>query len=184
MMTNAEAPTASPLSFTERFVSRLGELSRADLAVLKRNAGRTIAESHGAASVFFRLYPPRDRDRDEEIFFLVATLYGLNPRRLTGNFGKTMRALKKSGMAEDAADRRMSILLDSDFDLVDGFRPGGGELAYRLRQYVKLAASKEVGVDWQQLLDDLRWWGHPQKRAQKRWARSYFGTTASAETEE
>ena len=69
----------------------------------------------------------------------------------------------------------MATLIDSDLDLIDGHKPGGGELAYRLRQTVKLANGHEVGVDWLQLLKDLERWQYPEKRVQKAWARSYFG---------
>jgi hypothetical protein len=69
----------------------------------------------------------------------------------------------------------MAILLDSEFDLIDGYQPGGGEMAYRLRQCIRLADSKEVGVDWTKLIKDLIFWTHPGKNVKKRWANSYFG---------
>jgi CRISPR system Cascade subunit CasB len=81
----------------------------------------------------------------------------------------------KSQSNTDSVDKRMVVLLESDFNLIDGYKPGGGELAYRLRQCVKLANSHEIGVDWLQLLKDLQSWQYPEKRVQKAWARSYFG---------
>jgi len=170
------------MTFAERFVARLGELQRAEKAILKRNAGNTIAESRAAPAIFFRLYGSGP-EREEEVFFLVATLSGLNKHSLKGDFGKTMLAVKKAKDDSESIDRRFSILLDSQFGLVDGFRPGGGELAYRLRQCVKLAASEMIGVDWVQLLNDLKWWNHTEKRVQKRWARSYFGSSATTAAE-
>ena len=167
-MRPASTTTPERKTFAMTFVERLSKLDRGDLAILKRNAGTTLAESRGAMKIFYQMYPSRDRDRDEEIFFLIATLYGLNPHSGHGNFGRTMRSIRDAGGSPDAMDRRMGILLDSEFDLVDGYRAGGGELSYRLRQCVKLAGSRQIGIDWPQLLEDLRWWGHPSKRSSAR----------------
>jgi CRISPR type I-E-associated protein CasB/Cse2 len=82
--------------------------------------------------------------------------------------------------------RRFHILLDSKFDRIcdplnesAARQDGGGELAFRLRQMVKVLASKEIGVDWAQLLVDLPQWSHPEKRIQKAWARSFFSAPSS-----
>jgi len=157
------------------FIERVDKLERGDLAILKRNAGQTIAQSRNAMSLFYRILPPPIADSpNEEIYFLVATLMPHNKHKFRGNFGMTMKAVKKARAGSEAVDRRMGILLDSEFDLVDRFRYGGGEMAYRLRQCVKLAASNNIGVDWAILLDDLIWWSHHERRVRKRWARSYY----------
>jgi CRISPR type I-E-associated protein CasB/Cse2 len=80
--------------------------------------------------------------------------------------------LKKAiaGTDSDSIKRRFHILLDSDYDPFTG----DGDLPYRLRQMVRYAASKGVGVDWPQLLVDIKFWNHPEKHSQKRWARSFF----------
>ena len=158
----------------EIFLDKLASLDRGELAVLRRNASCTLAEARNAAGLFYRLLPPGVSERDEEIYFLVATLYGLNKHKSKDDFGATMRTVKiKTG--REGIDRRMAILLDSEFDLIDGFRSGGGEMAYRLRQCVKLASGHEVGVDWGALLRDLLQWSRPGKRVRKQWARSYYG---------
>lgn len=172
-----EQTLAAEKPFAEYFIERLAALPRAERAILKRNAGRTLADSRQAVGVFYRLYPREGDGRDEEIFFLVATLYGLNPRAFPGDFGSSMKALVAKGMSPQAVDARMTVLLESRFDMIDGFRPGGGDLAYRLQQCAKLAASHEIGINWPQLIDDLKWWSHPNKRVQKTWARSYFSQT-------
>jgi CRISPR type I-E-associated protein CasB/Cse2 len=163
-----------------RFVYALQSLDAGSLAILKRCSGRTIGEASGRAKlIFYRILreeaPAVNGSRDEEIYFLVATLLGLNKHNLSGDFGRTMRMITKKTTSA-SIDNRMAILLDSEFDLIGGRRPGGGELAWRLRQCVRLATSHEVGVNWTQLLKDLKYWNHPEKRARKRWARSYFGT--------
>lgn len=168
----------------EYFLSRLSGLDRGELAILKRNAGNTIAESRGASTIFYRILPAGVADgRNEEVYFLIATLYGHNGFMTKGDLGTTMRRVKtKSG--SDSIDHRIAVLIDSDMDLIDGHKPGGGELAYRLRQSVKLANGHEVGVDWLQLLKDLERWQYPEKRVQKAWARSYFGHEKETAKEE
>jgi len=160
----------------DEFIENLKNLSRGECAVLKRAAGLEIAESRGGMDVFYRILPRAlMNSRNEEIYFLVATLYGLNKHTLTGNFGLTLHKVQESTKSS-SIDKRMSALLDSNFDLLDGSKPGGGELAYRLRQCVRLAESKEIGVNWRQLLQDLLSWTHPARFVQKQWARSYFTT--------
>lgn len=157
-----------------RFIGTLGKLDRGELATLRRNAGRTLAESRDALGLFYRILPPAVAGgRDEEVYFLVATLYPLDDRSHTGDFGSTLKAVRAT-TNPDGVDRRMAVLLDSDFGQANG-RQAGGELAYRLRQAVRLAAGHEVGVDWPRLLVDLIWWGHPERRVRKQWARSYYG---------
>lgn len=165
-------------------MDQLGNLDRGDLAAFRRNAGNTIGQSRNAMSLFYRILPREKADsRDEEIYFLVATLFPLNRGELEGNFGVTMRAVKAARKGSEAVDRRMGILLDSEFDRVDNCRDGGGEMAYRLRQCVKLADSNGVGVDWEQLLRDLVWWSRPSRRVRKEWARSYFGEARETKTD-
>ncbi|MFH0800825.1 MAG: type I-E CRISPR-associated protein Cse2/CasB [bacterium] len=160
------------------FINSLKVLSRGDKAVLRRNAGNTLARSRNALGLFYRIVPHGIAGgRYEEIFFLVATLFGYNEVPHSGDFGTTMRKVKQftQSNSPNSLDRRMAILLDSDFDWVEHSLNGGGEIAYRLRQCVKLAAGHHVGVDWPALLNDLLWWMHSDKKARKRWARSYFG---------
>ena len=169
-MTTTEAATAP----AEEFIGRLEELghrdtARADLARLRRCAGRPLSECPEAFQLFYRLlpYPLRGRDRDEELYFLVATLFALNPRSSSArDFGATMAALAVSrGAGREGIDRRMAVLLDAPLE----------DLGFRLRQLVTLAASSDIGVNWRTLLGDLLWWDHPARRVQRRWARSYFG---------
>lgn len=174
-MTTGLPESTGPTDFPARFIERFGTLSTGDAAMLKRDAGKTLAEAKRGMMVFYRLYGTPEYDRDEEIFFLVSTLYALNQHPPPGDFGKTMAALRGRKLSDDSADRRMCILLDCHFDLIDGRKPGGGALAHRLRQLVRLADSDGVGVDWPQLLRDLCRWERPEKWIQKKWARSYFG---------
>ena len=155
-----------------------------DLAILRRASGLTLAESRSALGIFYRYLPPQlTKSINEEIYFLIATLYGLNDYPFTGSFGKTMKEVyKKSG--SDSIPKRFIALLDSRFDLIDNFFPGGGEVAYRIRQCIRLASSNTIGIDWLQLLEDLIYWTYDTKFVQKKWAQDFFSKKELKESSE
>lgn len=173
-----DAANEARLEAVRPFIERLQTLRDGDrgrLAALKRSAGSTWDEARNVAW-FYQLLDGEGRGRDMEIFFLVATLFAHNDKRPPrGNFGQTMAVLKTPGKASpEAVERRFRVLLDADLDRREGGRPAGGELAFRLRQLVKLAAAHDVGVNWAQLLVDLRRWGMTSKAVQRAWAESFY----------
>ncbi|MDW8392453.1 MAG: type I-E CRISPR-associated protein Cse2/CasB, partial [Oscillochloridaceae bacterium] len=134
-------------------------------ARLKRNAGRTLHEARDVHRVFFRALPYEVAGRPEEdIYFLVATLYPLAKARSDGaSLGATLRVVRQLRESE-SIDRRFQALLDSDME----------QLRFRLRQMVRLIAASEQPIDWNRLLNDLLAWRHPDRYVQLRWARDYF----------
>ena len=161
------------------FVEKLRDLDNGDIAILKRNPGNTIASSRGVSRIIYRLLPGNVLGRwEEEAYYLIATLYGLNKDDIItpppADFGKTMLKVREYVSTENI-DRRFAILLDSDFNASTGSQAGEGELPYRLRQCVKLANSKKVKIDWEELTLDILSWNKLGKPTQKKWARSYFG---------
>jgi CRISPR system Cascade subunit CasB len=157
----------------DTFVTELEKLAapgsedRASLARLKRAVGRSLAESTSLMPFFYRRLPPTVRGRSvEESYFLVATLFPFAPGRWEGDLGVSLGLLRaRSGISEEGVDRRVAVLLDA----------ASPELPFRLRQMVCLLAHHGLPLDWRRLLEDLRWWDHPERWVQKRWARSYFG---------
>lgn len=178
-------PTAQRKIIATRFVVGVMKLDKGELAMLRRNVGNTLAEARGVAWIY-RLIPKTVRNWDDEVYFLVATLIALSMSgsraekldnnsnytpRLQSGFGVSLRLLR-SKANEEAIDRRFGILLDST-DLET--------LAFRLRQIVKLVLSKEVGVHWVQLLENLLDWNLPDKCVQKKWARDYYTVSQSSD---
>lgn len=145
------------------FVERLERLEPGERARLRRNAGRTLAESRQALGLFYRLAPPDLARYDQETFFLLATLYPLADSGETGNLGAAL-ARARSADSGASLDRRVETLLDSE----------RSQLPFRLRQVIHLLSSRDIKVDWAQLLADLLEWGHPGRHTQERWARAYF----------
>lgn len=165
--------TAKAKTREQEFVERVEKLDPGELAALRRGCGaRDPVEGHCAW-----LVGEIRGVAKEPVAFLVASLLAqystatirAKGHRGPGDFGASWkRAI--TGTDSDSIKRRFHILLDSEYDP----NTGDGDLPYRLRQMVRYAASKGVGVDWAQLLLDLKFWNHPEKRAQKRWARSFF----------
>ena len=162
----------------ESFVAALeglrGEDDRAALARLKRCAGRSLGECPEVYSLFYRLLPgqARGNGRLEEICFLVATLYPLASEKAAVDLGTALRQLANSDRERaQGLDRRVGVLLDADLE----------SLNFRLRQAVSLLSSKDIGLDWRQLLVDVLQWEWNGRPVQRRWARSFFGSQREEE---
>lgn len=146
------------------FCKHLERLDPGEQARLKRNAGRTIAESRKVMGVFFRLLPRNVPKYQEETYFLVATLFPLaETSKKDGNLGHSLSLARHDKYAQ-GLDRRVEVLLDADKK----------QLPFRLRQAIRFLESQRVTVNWPQLLKDLLAWDHPKRYVQESWARAYF----------
>lgn len=146
------------------FIGRLEKLDTGGKARLRRNAGRSLAESRGVLGLFYRLLPADVPAYDHERYFLIATLFPLaangNPRDLGATLRRARTPTNRRGL-----DRRVEILLDADEE----------QLRFRLRQAVRFARSNRVAVNWTALLRDVLRWERPGRYVQRQWAQSYFG---------
>jgi len=158
----------------ERFINYLEELARnedrAALAALRRSLGKSPGAAAEAHRYVLRFNP---EPWDEPAYYLVAGLFAMHPKswsrkeddkRLT-NFGASFAWMKSKADSDSSIERRFVALLDCHED----------DLAEHLRHAVSLLRSKEIPVDWLQLLRDLRNWNHEDRFAQRRWARAFWG---------
>jgi len=145
------------------FVERLARLDAGGLARLKRNAGRSLAESRDALGLFYSVLPSGVPQRQEDTYFLLATLYPLADGGGQGDLGEALRRARTVQNGK-GLDRRVKILLDADEK----------QMAFRLRQAIHFLQSSRVRVNWARLLEDLLRWTHPDRFVQRKWARSYF----------
>lgn len=179
-------PVSPLLADARSFELQLAELSRGQLAQLKRNVGQPLP-GRGTAWFYGLLYQGDvgRRQNNAEIYFLVATLYDLNrlttPRgdRTWGNLGRSMR-LAADKTASDSVKRRFQILLDADYDSRENLAES--ELAFRLRQTVQWLGGHNVGFEPAQLIADLTYWTHLDRFVQKKWARDFFVAPAQVRT--
>lgn len=133
---------------------------RARLARLRRGFSR-----RGPDYSLLRELPPLPAgEQDIERYLLIAFLFALNPGQGEAP-GKALRSLRDSLSAgAESLDQRFAALLNSAYD----------DLPYRLRQIVQMLKSREISLDYRQLLRDLRHWDHPDRHTQRTWAKAYY----------
>lgn len=144
------------------FIARLESLDPGGRARLKRDAGGLLCEAR-ELGFFYSLLPPDVSEYQEEMYFLLATLFPLAGSGSGGDLGTSLLRAKQKKNSK-GLDRRVQFLLDADET----------QLPFRLRQAVHFLQSNRVTVNWYRLLEDLLNWKHPERFVQRRWARSYF----------
>ena len=154
------------------FVTYLETLSedRAALAALRRGLGQPPGTVPDMYRYVIRRLPKEAYPNSwaEQTYYLIAALYGLHPasgagRNLGDHFAKT---LDPNPDYNEAIERRFTALLTAHPD----------DLPFYLRQAISYLKSKDVAVNWHQLMWDVRDWGHPERqhRVQKRWATQFW----------
>lgn len=164
------------------FIERVERLGSGELAQLRRGCGERdpvegrcpwlVGLTYGVSS--------------DAVAFLVAGLLAqyktidirAGRHRSQGDFGLTWKRAVASGAASESLKRRFHILLDSEYDSYTG----EGDFPYRLRQMVRFAAGKGIGVDWPLLLRHVKNWNSKEKWVQKKWAGSFFTAENDGET--
>jgi len=162
-----------PKEHEKRFVAYLQSLAqqenRGALAALRRGSGKPP----GAAPEMFPWVVPHLPNlsrRESEAFFLVAALWGLHPSHTDqGNLGTTLRQVaEKAPQGRESTERRFVALLNACRE----------DLPSHLRHVIRLAAAKEVPVNWTQLLADLRAWHWSDRPVQRAWAQEFWRQVA------
>jgi len=149
------------------FVAYLETLKedRGKLAALRRGLGLppgTCADMYPVVAPRLPRNPPK---RMEEIYYLLASLFGFHPLcEEEGNMGDHMRRAS-GGEPTQAIERRFVRLLAAHWE----------DLPSELRQSISFLKSKKIGVNWHQLLYDLYNWMHPERVVQRRWANALWG---------
>lgn len=150
------------ISFLEKHAE-----DRAMLAELRRGLGKAPGEAPG---MYPFVIPFIHDEREEPNIYLVAALFALHPMSArSGNMGDHLRAHAAAAGNDDATARRFVQLL----------RQRRASLDTPLRQHINLLKSKDVAVNWHQLMHDLGAWSHHSHFVQKNWARTYWKSEKS-----
>ncbi|XWX05449.1 type I-E CRISPR-associated protein Cse2/CasB [Aggregatilineales bacterium SYSU G02658] len=145
---------------------------RAMLAALRRGLGMRP----GAVPDMLPYVVPfvRSGRWQESTVYLIASLFGLHPSHTPhGNMGAHVRKLAPmQSDGNDAVERRFTALL----------RTEDVDLEYPLRQMISLLKTKEIPVNWHQLMSDIARWNHPELRRNvvRRWASSFWNPQSHA----
>jgi CRISPR system Cascade subunit CasB len=143
---------------------------RGELAVLRRGLSQPPAQDVAMYPIVARFVPDESRGKQKEkVYYLIAALYALHPLNTNqGNFGDHMRKAASENNRE-ATERRFVVLLNAHLD----------DLPDYLRQSVSYLKSKDMPINWEVLFLDLNRWNSPSKYIQRRWANSFWGTSAT-----
>jgi CRISPR type I-E-associated protein CasB/Cse2 len=142
---------------------------RAALASLRRGLGAAPGAATEANRIIQRGLTADTKDYLEIACSIVAPLFALHSQAGgEGNMGQHFRALCEPIQPGEAlpsnVERRFMALLSSDAE----------ELPDTLRQAVALLKSKEVAVNWRQLLRDVMGWTHEDGYVRKQWGRAFW----------
>jgi CRISPR system Cascade subunit CasB len=112
----------------------------------------------------------------ESVHLDIAALFATHPQESKArNFGETCRAIAEpdaSGKIPESHERRFRRLLACDRTQ---------DLSGQLRSWVRMAASKGVGLNYENLFDDLAWWNSSAERTRVRWARSFWRSNSESD---
>ena len=174
-MSLPETRPPQPAGYERAFVGHLERLvereDRAALAELRRGLGRAPGEAAGMHRHIVPYIPPDAAPWDEAPYYLVASLFALHQGSLphdeeggrVTNLGASYGRLSDE-VGRESVEKRFVALLNAERE----------ELPNHLRQAISLLKSREIRVDWLQLLRDVRRWDHPERRVQRSWARAYW----------
>jgi CRISPR system Cascade subunit CasB len=140
--------------------------NRGALAALRRGLG----QPPGTVASMYRYVVPwlsDDTPRwQENAYYLVAALFAYHPDEGgVGNLGDHFARTRAPQGDDTAIERRFTAILAAHPE----------DLDFYLRQAISFLKSKDVPVNWQQLLSDVMAWGHPNRYVQKNWARAFWG---------
>ena len=139
--------------------------NRAKLAALRRGASDPF-NNFEALSIIGKVLPDQ-RDSTFKNSMLLATLFAVNPlHREDRNLGAALRKVRNSlVVGAESLDGRFTLLLNAEYE----------DLPHHLMQTFRFLANREIGIDFQKLFDDLKYWAHRDKFVQLRWAKEYWG---------
>jgi CRISPR system Cascade subunit CasB len=148
---------------------------RGALAALRRGLGQEPGRAVEMYRYVVPWVPERASRQEERAYYLVAALFAYHPAPGgQGNLGAAFRRTLGPQGDNTAIERRFTALLAAHAD----------DLPFYLRQAIGFLKSKEVPVNWQQLLVDLRAWDHPEGYVQRDWARAFWGRAPQEPGEE
>lgn len=179
-------PSEGQRQFIKDLKELAGSKDRGALAQLRRGLGREPGSALAMAPYVTRYIPAASREWEEAAYYLVAALFAWHPRNwdeaeaeaqghnLGASFARLAAQQGPSGGLAGSTEQRFVALLNSHRD----------DLHVHLRQAVSLLKSKDIPVDWVQLLADVCRWNAPDRTVQRAWAKAFWasGSTESGST--
>lgn len=132
-----------------------------------------------------RYVPTGARGDQENVYYLVAMLFacwyqGTNDvhQNPSQNLGSSLRMLvdleavgnNNRDEIEKRTEKRLVALMNSHLD----------DLPKHLQHIVSLLKSKDIPINWSQLLSDVQNWQREDREIQRRWARGFWKISHNA----
>ncbi|MHC1771729.1 MAG: type I-E CRISPR-associated protein Cse2/CasB [Flexilinea sp.] len=142
------------------------EKDRGTLAELRRGLQYPPGQAVEMYRYIARYVPNEYRGKQKEkIYYLIAALFAYHPLNTAeGNFGNHMAITANLAGNPVSTERRFTILLNANIEDLPGY----------MRQAVSLLKSKDIPVNWEELMSDLLRWGLPEKYIQRKWANAFW----------
>lgn len=111
----------------------------------------------------------------EQTYYLIASLYGLHPESIgVGNLGSHFYHAIEDPNHMEALERRFTALLTANPQ----------DFHFYLRQAISFLSSKEVPINWHQLMRDVLYLENFTSSIQKRWANQFWSPMKKTETQQ
>ena len=134
---------------------------RAALAALRR--GLTQGMEASVYPYVAPYFPSERRPWIERTYVLVAALFATHPSDHGLTVGRALRQVQEKSDSK-SVEPRFVALLNAHPD----------DLGQHLRHAISLARSKDVNIDWDDLLSAVLGWDHEDRWAQRRWAHDFW----------
>jgi len=171
-------PFTKDTAFVDDWLAKL-VADRGAIAALRRGLGK----APGTVHEMDRYILPFVSGEPDEPYYLLAALFAAWHQgkdvmvTCDGDFGQSLRAMVNLDQNREEAEKRLEkrfiALLNCHRD----------DLPQHLRQLSGLLKSKDVPVNWAQLLHDIRWWNREDREVQRSWARSFWSAARSTNEE-
>lgn len=156
--------------------------ARAAMAHLRRGLGKPPGMAPEMDRYILPVLPPAANARVEEAYYTVASLFAYwhqgrdkVDERPPATIGASLRTLvnkeedaQKRENLEKSIEKRLTALLNCHRD----------NLPEHLRHIVALLKTKEVPLDWAQLLRDINGWDQDSRIVQHSWAKGFWQKSA------
>jgi CRISPR system Cascade subunit CasB len=166
-----------------KFIGHLEKLvkeqERGALSTLRRGLGKPPGTVREMDSHVLPYLPPGIIEKREKAYYLVGALFAYwyqgrdtLDTNTAANMGASLRTLVEreaaEGVSRDDAEKRVEkrlvALLNCHQD----------DLPDHLRHTIGLLKSKEIPINWLQLLNDVENWHWESRDVQRRWARQFW----------
>ncbi len=128
-----------------------------------------------------------EREKIEEIYLLMAGLFGLYPslnwnsKDKFSNLGKSFYEYEREVNKNKKKSKDDLSTLGSEKRFMSLIRANEEDLPKYLQQAIQLMKSKKIPINWFQLLKDIRNWNNEKINVQRNWARGFWGSKKTEE---